>query len=48
MLYEKARMTILEFETEDIVKTSLIGGDNNDYQDPENPGGDNTGTGGVW
>ena len=49
MLYEKARMTILQIEANDIVRTSaLSGGDNNDYYNPDLGDDNSTDAGGDW
>ena len=49
MLYEKPRMEILKFKEQDVVITSLTGGDNNDNNSQGQEGGNSTSTGGrVW
>lgn len=39
MKYEMPSMEIIQFETEDLIRTSGEGGS---YHDPDNPGGDIT------
>lgn len=49
MLYQKPEMEIVKFTEQDVVITSLTGGDNNDYNAAGQAGGNSTSTGGnVW
>ena len=48
MLYQRPEMEILKLGERNIVITSLTGGDNNDYNDQGQMGGDSTSTGGKW
>ena len=48
MLYEKPRMEILKFKEQDVVITSLTGGDNNDFNSQGQEGGNSTSTADKW
>ena len=48
MLSEKPRMEILKFKEQDVVITSLTGGDNNDFNSQGQEGGNSTSTADKW